>query len=293
MRPGEVVANRFQIEAIAGTGGMGTVYRARDLAADEPVAVKMLAGLGERDAARFVREAALLAELSHPGIVRYIAHGLTAEHEHYIAMEWLEGETLYDRLARDRFTLAETLQVNRAIAEAVAAAHRRGVLHRDLKPMNLFLAGKDLARVKVLDFGIARHIHHAGQLTNTGVIMGTPGYMAPEQVRGETNLDARTDVFALGCVLYRCLTGQPAFAGEASLAVLAKILVEDVVLPSALVPHIPRALDELVARMLEKDPAARPRDASAIADALGGLAEVTLRDSATSAPTIAPGESRA
>ncbi len=241
MRPGDVVANRFQIEAIAGTGGMGTVYRALDLAAGGRVALKTLAGIGERDAARFTREAAVLAELAHPGVVRYVAHGLTAAHEHYIAMEWLEGETLHERLGRGPLSLVDAIALGRAAAEALAAAHGRGIVHRDVKPMNLFLVGRVPAQVKVLDFGIARHVGHAGLLTHTGAILGTPGYMAPEQVRGETSIDARTDVFCLGCVLYRCLTGVSAFGGDQSLAVLAKILVEDVPPPSTIVPAIPRA----------------------------------------------------
>src|SRR5687768_15401302 len=136
MRVGAVVANRFQIEAIAGTGGMGTVYRATDLVAGGNVALKILAGIGERDAARFAREAAVLAELVHPGIVRYVAHGLTTAHQHYIAMEWLEGETLHDRLGRGRLSIPDSIVVVRAIAEALAAAHARGVVHRDIKPMN-------------------------------------------------------------------------------------------------------------------------------------------------------------
>ncbi len=280
MRPGVVVANRFRIEAIAGAGGMGTVYRAADLAAGGHVALKTLAGIGERDAARFAREAAVLGELVHPGIVRFIAHGLTAEHEHYIAMEWLDGETLHDRLQRGPMALAETITLCRAIAEALGAAHARSVVHRDIKPMNLFLPGGPDAsvRVKLLDFGIARHIRQAGMLTNTGVVIGTPGYMAPEQVRGETLIDARTDVFSLGCVLYRCLTGTSAFPGEQSLAVLAKILVDDVAPPSTIVPSIPAAIDALVLRMLHKSPAARPASGQAVAAALAALVDVTLRD---------------
>jgi eukaryotic-like serine/threonine-protein kinase len=277
MRPGDVVANRFQIEAIAGTGGMGTVYRALDLAAGGRVALKTLAGIGERDAARFTREAAVLAELTHPGVVRYVAHGLTAAHEHYIAMEWLEGETLHERLGRGPLALPDALALGRTAAEALAAAHQRGIVHRDVKPMNLFLVGRDPARVKVLDFGIARHVGHAGLLTHTGAILGTPGYMAPEQVRGETSIDARTDVFCLGCVLYRCLTGTSAFGGDQSLAVLAKILVEDVPPPSTIVPAIPPALDDLVLRMLAKAPAGRPDGGRAVEDELARIAEALAR----------------
>src|SRR5207249_12084566 len=118
-------------------------------------------------------------------------------------------------------------------------------------PANLFIVGGELSRVKVLDFGIARHVAHAGVLTNTGAMIGTPGYMAPEQVRGDTALDARTDVFALGCVLYRCLTGSSAFGGDESLAVLAKILLADVLPPSAIEPAVPPGLDQLLLRMLD------------------------------------------
>ncbi|HEX7702648.1 MAG TPA: protein kinase, partial [Kofleriaceae bacterium] len=271
MEPGEVLANRFAIEMIAGTGGMGTVYRARDLAAGGLVAVKVLAGVGESDAVRFAREAAVLAELVHPGIVRYVAHGVSAQFEHYLVMEWLEGETLHERLSHARLSLTESLTVVHAIAEALSVAHRRGIVHRDLKPMNLFLSLGELARVKLLDFGIARQVAEAGMLTRTGTIVGTPGYMAPEQVRGETELDARTDVFALGCVLYRCLTGTATFGGEGSLAVLAKILVEDVLPPSTHVPEVPPELDALVLRMLAKRPADRPRDAAEVATTLSRI----------------------
>ena len=287
VRPGDVVANRFRIEEIAGVGGMGTVYRASDLVAGGSVALKTLAGIGERDAARFAREAAVLAELVHPGIVRYIAHGMTAEHEHYIAMEWLEGETLHDRLVRGRIAIDEALGLGRAIAEALAAAHARGVIHRDIKPMNLFLRDRELAHVKILDFGIARHVHQAGFLTHTGTVIGTPGYMAPEQVRGETAIDARTDVFSLGCVLYRCLTGTAAFGGDQSLAVLAKILVEEVAPPSTLEPTIPPAVDAFVLAMLAKQPADRPANARVVADELARLADATMRDRAGTVERVA------
>ncbi len=284
MRPGDLVANRFQIAAIAGTGGMGTVYRALDLAAGGQVALKTLSGIGERDAARFGREAAVLAELTHPGVVRYVAHGLTAAHEHYIAMEWLEGETLHDRLQRGPLPIADAIALARAAAEAIGAAHQRGIVHRDLKPLNLLLVGGEPARVKVLDFGIARHVHHAGLLTHTGAVIGTPGYMAPEQVRGETSVDARTDVFSLGCVLYRCLTGASPFGGDESLAVLAKILVDEVPPPSTVLPGISPALDDLVLRMMAKEPGRRPDDGRAVADALARIASPAGAPRARTAP---------
>ena len=277
MRLGDVVAGRFQLEAIAGTGGMGTVYLARDLAAGEPVALKTLSEVGQHEAARFAREAALLADLVHPGIVRYVAHGLSAEHQPFLAMEWLEGETLHRRMQRGAMSVADAVAVAHAIADALAAAHARGIVHRDIKPANVFLVGGDLRRVKVLDFGIARHVEQAGPaLTHTGAVIGTPGYMAPEQVRGDSAwIGARTDVFALGCVLFRGATGQPAFGGGESLAVLAKILVDDVVPPSTLEPSVPRALDDLVLRMLAKSPQDRPADGAAVAAELARIVAET------------------
>ena len=280
MRPGVVVANRFRIERIAGVGGMGTVFQATDLVAGGSVALKILTGIGEHDAARFVREAVVLAELVHPGIVRYLAHGLTTDHEHYLAMEWLEGETLHDRLGRGRLSVAEALVLGRALAEALAVAHARGVVHRDIKPMNLFLPGGELAKLKVLDFGIARLVKQVGMLTHTGAVIGTPGYMAPEQVRGETDVDASTDVFGVGCVLYHCLTGVPAFAGN-PIAVLAKILLEDV-RPLGELVAVPRELDELVLAMLHKDRSARPANGRVVASELARIAAGELSEELSS-----------
>ncbi|MEO8703093.1 MAG: protein kinase [Kofleriaceae bacterium] len=278
MNPGDVVANRFEIEAIAGSGGMGIVYRAHDRAANERVALKLLFGIGEGDAARFVREAEMLAALAHPGIVRYVAHGQTADHRHYIVMEWATGETLHQRLAKGRLGVGETLTVCKAIADAVGAAHARGVVHRDLKPGNVILVERELARVKVLDFGIARNIAGANRLTKTGMMIGTPGYMAPEQVRGDAVIDARADVFALGGIMYRCLTGTSAFAGDDMLAVLAKVIAEGVVPPSTLATMVPPPVDALVLRMLAKQASARFDDGRAVVQAIDELSDVTLRD---------------
>ncbi len=284
MRVGDVVAGRFELVATAGTGGMGVVYRARDLVAGEPVAVKTLRDPGEYEAARFSREAAVLVELAHPGIVRYVSHGRHG-HEPYLAMEWIDGTTLHERLHASRgVSVADAVALGRACAAALAAAHRRGIVHRDLKPANIMLVGGELARPKLLDFGIARQAASAGVLTRTGVVVGTPGYMSPEQVRGEVRaVDARSDVFSLGCVLYRCLAGVPAFAGD-SLAVLAKILVDEVPPPSSHVASVPRSLDQLVLRMLAKAPVARPADAAEVEAELARIAP-TLDPDATAAST--------
>ncbi len=270
MNPGDVIANRFVIERLAGTGGMGAVYRARDRIAGEAVALKILPAGQTRDAARFIREAITLSELKHPAIVRYVAHGVTPRDELYLAMEWLEGEDLLERLTTTGLTIAESVRVVTRVAQALALVHARGIVHRDLKPTNLWLQNGDIHKVKLLDFGIAR-FGHIKRLTVTGVLLGTPGYMAPEQARAEAVIDPRADIFALGCVLFECLTGRPAFAAESLLPLLAKILLEDVPPISELCVGVPDALEDLVARMLSKDPAARPRDGAAVAAELAGL----------------------
>jgi len=271
VEPGSVVAGRFEIERLAGKGGMGAVYRARDRTDGGAVALKVTTGTGAQSGERFAREARVLAELRHPGIVRYVGHGLHGQAQ-WLAMEWLEGEDLAARLARGALPLREALELCARVAEAVGAAHARGVVHRDLKPSNLFLPGGEVGRAKVLDFGIARRGAQVSlSMTRTGALLGTPGYMAPEQARGARALDARVDVFALGCVLYECATGRAAFSGDHPVAVLAKILLEEAPRPSALRRGLPPALDELVARMLAKEPAGRPADGGAVAAEIAAL----------------------
>jgi eukaryotic-like serine/threonine-protein kinase len=272
MRPGDVVAERFTIERRAGGGGMGTIYRARDAAeGGAQVALKLLRSKSPDALSRFDREARLLAEIDHPGVVRYVAHGIAKAGEPYLAMEWLEGEDLAERLERAPLSLDEGLLVVRQAAEALGAAHLLGVVHRDVKPSNLFLVGGALDQVKVLDFGIARMEGAARGVTGTGSVLGTPGYMAPEQARGERELDARADVFSLGCVLFHCAAGKPPFDGEPPLAVLAKVLFEEAPRLSEATFGVPTDVDALVARALAKDPAARPRDGAALAESLAGL----------------------
>ncbi|WP_437729428.1 protein kinase domain-containing protein [Sorangium sp. So ce861] len=226
-----------------------------------------------RDQARFAREARIVAELDHPGVVRCIAHDVTAAGQRWLAMEWLDGEDLSARLGRAGLSVDESVAAMVAAADALAAAHARGVVHRDIKPSNLFLVGGDPRRVKLLDFGIARLGGASRAFTQPGAILGTPGYMAPEQAAGEPT-DARTDVFSLGAVLFECLTGRPAFMGQNVMALLARLLLEEPPRVRELRGDIPPALDALVARMLAKDPAARPADAAAAAAALRDLGEL-------------------
>ena len=267
----QVVAGRFQLLAQAGVGGMGAVYRARDLATGATVAVKILTGREVREAQRFDQEGAILAGLVHPAIVRYIAHGIADSGARYIAMEWLDGEDLASRLEREHPTVAETVTLARRTAEALAYAHKRGVVHRDIKPGNLFLPGGAVDRLKVLDFGIARLTSGAGRLTRTGKVIGTPGYMAPELVRGAREITPRADVFSLGCVMFQCLTGRAVFEAEAPTALLAKILLVEAPRVRDLAPHVPASVDECVGRMLAKNPEDRLADAGEILELLSAL----------------------
>jgi serine/threonine protein kinase len=280
-----LVARRFEIERRAGSGGMGDVYRARDRHTGAAVALKLTRGdAGGPDAdERFAREARLLAEIDHPGVVSYVAHGLIPDGRRYLAMEWLDGEDLAARLARGPLALAEAVPLLQRVAEALQVAHARAVVHRDLKPSNLFLLGGDVARPKLLDFGIARRTKSSHAMTRTGALVGTPDYMAPEQVRGERDITPAADVFSLGCVLYECLTGQPPFVAGHVAAVLARILFEDPLPLGECRPGMPAPVSALLGRMLAKDAAQRLAGAGALRaelEALGGL----LEDS--SAPTL-------
>jgi len=266
-----VLPQGYAILSLLGRGGMGVVYRATDRASGDVVALKILLEGRAKAVERFAREASVLAALDHPGIVRYRTHGVTRAGEPYLAMEWLDGETLTSRLKRGRLTMDETLSLATQVAAALAVAHARGVVHRDLKPSNLFLVGGDIAQVKVLDFGIA-HLGGAARMTKTGALLGTPGYMAPEQARSEASLTPAADIFALGCVLFEALAGRPVFEGPNALAVLAKLVFEEAARLDVDCPDAPPALAALVARMLAKDPGARPVDGGALAAELSALA---------------------
>ena len=276
---GKVVAGRFQLLAEAGSGGMGTVYRARDVTDGATVAVKILTGREVREAVRFEQEAAILSGLTHPAIVRYISSGIAESGERFIAMEWLDGEDLAMRLDRKPVTVAEAVAVARRAAEALAYAGERGIVHRDVKPENLFLPALTIERLKVLDFGIARLTRGARKLTRTGSVIGTPGYMAPELVRGDRDITPGADVFSLGCVLFQCLTGRAVFEAEDATALFAKLLLQDAPRARQFQPSLPKALDDVVARMLAKDPRRRFADARALIaalDALGSMPEADV-----------------
>ena len=258
--------NRFRLERPAAQGGMGVVHRGTDVLTGEPVAIKIAAHTGRETAARFAREAATIARLSHPGIVRYVAHGKgPGPSQSFLVMEWIDGPTLRDRLAEGPLSIEEAARCGLALARALAAAHAGGVIHRDLKPGNVLLAGGSADRAKLIDFGVARAAETTDEVTLAGAVIGTAGYMAPEQARDSSTLGPPADVYALGCVLFRCLAGRTPFTGDDMLGVLVKLVLEDPPRLASLRPDAPRWLDDLVADMLAREPEYRPASAAAVA----------------------------
>lgn len=260
LRTGELLDGRFRIIELVQSGGMGDVYQAEDLTATEVVAVKVLRS-GASTLARFEREAVRLSELNHSGIPRYIAHDLSSPAGAYLVMEWFAGESLSERLRGRSFGVRSSIDLIAQIVSAVAHAHERGIIHRDLNPNNILLSRTEPCTVKVLDFGIAKLTREDRPLTAEGTQIGTPGYMAPEQVEGRREVGAPVDVFALGCILYEILCGQRAFYAPTIRELLTRIVVEDPPAPSEIRVGVPTEVDELVLSMLAKDPARRPPDA--------------------------------
>ncbi|PTL80480.1 serine/threonine-protein kinase PknK [Vitiosangium sp. GDMCC 1.1324] len=273
---GTVIGQRFTIEALTGRGGMGVVYRAREASTGLPVALKLVEGALSADQLyRFNREVALLAGLHHPGIVSFVARGNTERGQPYLVMEWLEGENLAQRLARGPLCLSEALSLLRRAAEALAIAHRQDIVHRDIKPANLFLRGGQPGDVVLVDFGLARHaVPTLMGVTGAHTVVGTPGYMAPEQASSQPEIPPAADIFSLGCVLYECLTGRPPFAAPHFTAALAKTLFADPALLHTLRPELPEGLQVLVDRMLAKNPERRLANADALLEALSALESV-------------------
>lgn len=253
---------------------MGEVFRASDLTDGRTVALKLLRANVPDGGPRFAREVRALERMAHPGVVAHVAHGQAGLP--YLAMEWLEGEDLRARLAREPLTIEETLRMGCELADALAHVHEHGAVHRDVKPSNVFLEAGALARPKLVDFGLARLLEGPGSepeefASASGVLVGTPGYMAPEQARGDAGPAA--DVFGLGCLLYKCLTGQAPFQAPDMVGTLARVLFDDATPPSERAPQTPAALDALVLRMLAKDPALRPsaREVEHALRRLGGI----------------------
>ena len=270
MRPGVVVGKRFEVIRAASSGGMGAIYRARDRTTGLEVAIKLMDHHDPQAGARFAREAAALAGVSHPGVVGYIGHGRMPDGVPYLVMDWVEGRTLDDRMREDGLTLVEAVAVARTIADALAAVHARGLVHRDVKPSNIIFP-EDEAEPVLIDFGLARQVAGGDRLTRSGAVIGTPGFMAPEQTRGVIEVTPATDVFSLGCILYACTTGRHAFVGTSLLATCTKVLIDAPEPVGPLAPEAPAELVSLIERMLAKKPEERPAGGREVADALAAL----------------------
>ena len=251
MQATRLLDERYELGPLLGQGGMARVYRAVDRQLRRQVAVKVLAPPFDRDRAfveRFRREARAAAGLGHPNIVAVFDTG-SDDGTHYIVTELVEGETLAERIRRDGpLQPAEAVAIGAEVARALAAAHERGVIHRDVKPGNVMLT--PAGAVKVLDFGIA-HATGSDTLTGTGTVLGTTAYLSPEQVNGD-RVDPRSDVYAFGCVLYEMLTGQVPFRAHTPVATMYRHVNEDPPPPSSIRP-VPPALESIVLRCLEKD----------------------------------------
>ena len=270
------LADRYRLDRELGAGGMATVYLAHDIKHDRDVAIKVLhpdlgAALGGE---RFLSEIRTTARLQHPHILPLLDSG-EADGLLYYVMPLVTGETLRARLEREQqLPIDEAVRIARQVADALGYAHAQGVVHRDVKPENILLQD---GHALVADFGIALAVQSAGgqRMTQTGLSLGTPQYMSPEQAMGERTLDARTDVYALGAVTYEMLTGEPPFSGATVQAIVAKVLSAEPQLPTLIRKTIPPHVEGAVLKALAKLPADRWAKASEFATALADAGAVT------------------
>jgi len=276
---GRLLGGSYRLVSRIGGGGMGIVYRAEHLRTGRTIAIKVLldsvANKGEA-AARFEREARAAARLSHPGIVGMLDFGISEDGMPYIVMEFAEGRTLQERL-REQGVLkpGQAVEIGIRLAEALAVAHRGGVVHRDLKPANILIleAPDGSETIKILDFGVSRVTEESTSSTHEGTLVGTPFYMPPEQARGEQDIDSRADVYSLGVVLYEILTGTVPFHGETPLAVLARILAEQAPPIRERRPEVPERLAAVIEKAMARDPEGRFQVVSAMQKALADCLE--------------------
>jgi eukaryotic-like serine/threonine-protein kinase len=289
-----LLGGRYELDGVVGRGGMAEVYRARDIRLDRIVAVKTLREDLARDQtfqARFRREAQSAASLNHPSIVAVYDTGednTGGSHIPYIVMEYVDGRTLRDLLREDRRLLPErALEITDGVLRALDYSHRNGIVHRDIKPGNVMLTRG--GQVKVMDFGIARAVSDAqATMTQTAQVIGTAQYLSPEQARGE-RVDARSDLYSTGCLLYELLTGRPPFLGDSPVAIAYQHVRENPVPPSRVDPEVPQWADAIVLRAMAKDPRDRYQSAAEmrqdIQRALQGVPVAAPRTAAYGATT--------
>ena len=283
VRAGDLLAGKYRVEKLLGSGGMGSVFLAENIDIGRKVAIKILHGGYASDpdsAARFRNEARAAATIGHPNIIDVLDVCLTDDGKPFIVMERLEGETLGDRIHRlGRIEVNEALAVLEQVLDALAAAHDKGIVHRDLKPDNVFLTKRAGDHVKLLDFGISKFSTTDGNvsMTQTGEVMGTPLYMSPEQARGSREVGPATDIYAAGVMLYEALSGRPPFNGTSYNEVIAKVLMDAPTPLPTLRPDVPARVASAVSAMLSKSPADRPATAKAAIDLLRG-ASAAVRD---------------
>jgi tRNA A-37 threonylcarbamoyl transferase component Bud32 len=252
-------------------GGMGVVYKARQVSLNRVVAVKMVLSASEEAVRRFIAEAEAAANLQHPNIVAIHEIG---EHEgqYYFSMDYVEGPNLAELLADGPLTPERAARYLKTIAEALHFAHQRGTLHRDLKPQNILIDGED--RPRITDFGLARQVENAGAFTDTGKVVGTPAYMPPEQALGRLDrLGPHSDVYSLGAMLYELFTGRPPFQGGSPAAILLQTIEREPTRPRRLAANLPADAENICLKCLEKRPERRYPSAQALADDLGRLLE--------------------
>ncbi len=266
---------RFVIDSLIGGGASGEIYKVLDRETGDTVALKLLRdGSSKADRARFMRESAIIADLRHPNIVDYVAHGTWPDGRLFMAMEWLDGEDLAKRQRRAPLGTRDAVEVVRRAAQALAAIHSRGIVHRDLKLSNMFLVKGRGTAIKLIDFGVVRISASDDDFdTETGTILGTPHYMAPEQARGE-DVDPRADVYSLGSVLFRLLTGRNVFETEHVIALLGRLVLEDPPHPAAFRFDIPETLDTVVHTAISRDRDERYENAGDFARALARVGQL-------------------
>jgi serine/threonine-protein kinase len=286
---GQVLDGRYRVERLLGEGGMGAVYEGRHVLVGKRVAIKLLHSeyaTSEEVLKRFYREAQSAAAIGHKNIIDIYDVGVTPANEPYIAMEYLEGEDLESLLEREgKLPVEAACGILEPALLALEAAHAKGIVHRDLKPANIFLLrGEGGAPVvKLIDFGISKMTGTGStKLTQTGALLGTPAYMSPEQARGDADLDHRTDIYAMGVILYQMLTGELPFQGAHYNELLINVLTAEPRPPRELDPSIPVEVEALVLRELSKDPRSRSSGARELLIELQRLSAYSERESGLS-----------